>query len=188
MKMQPAHTLREPQIPPPHDPAIAGRPRTPESQIRTLAALRSLVWLTLYVTIMRLLGYRIARDPTPRPARPAPTQAQPPIPPHLTHANPRRKHRYLDRAMCLNLLSSINQDFTPASPAPAQPAAPTPAPAAPHPRAASPPRYPHPAPPPPRTPAIIPPARLARAPPHPPDFQKPPVLPPSKHAHFVTMP
>jgi hypothetical protein len=83
----------------------------PEGAARARAAMLKLIWLTLYVTLMRLLGYRIRRDRTPpaapaAPASPRPIQSAP--------RRPRQKHRYLDRDMALAMLADINAALTPA--------------------------------------------------------------------------
>jgi hypothetical protein len=83
------------------------------------AALLDLLWLMLYVTVMRLLGYRIRRAPSPR-ATARTALASTPIP--AAPAKPRRTHRYIDRQMCLDLLAGINSAVTPATP-PATPQA-----------------------------------------------------------------
>jgi hypothetical protein len=79
------------------------------------AALLDLLWLALYVTVMRMLGYRIRREATrtaPAPRQPAQTNAAQPSAP----AKPRRKHRYIDRQMCLDLLASIDRQVAAVAP------------------------------------------------------------------------
>jgi hypothetical protein len=99
------------------------------------AALLDLLWLSLYVTLMRLLGYRIRRVRAARATPPAAhprTQVQPSAP-----ARPRRTHRYIDREMCLGLLARIDRAVTPASTQPSAVPAAAPAGNPPLPRAAS---------------------------------------------------
>jgi hypothetical protein len=76
------------------------------------AALRRLLRLMLYVTLMRLLGYRIRRDQTRSKSPTAPGRIVTPTAP----LRPRKKHRYLDRQMCLDALADINAAFSAAAP------------------------------------------------------------------------
>jgi hypothetical protein len=114
MNMTSASTPREPPIPP-SAPAQVEQALTPEAAARLCAALRDLLWLMLYVTLMRLLGYRIRREASLRTA-PRRMPAAPPIATALP--KPRQQHRYIDRQMCLELLARINADLAPASVAP----------------------------------------------------------------------
>jgi hypothetical protein len=75
-----AANFRETPIPPPQpdQPDL-----TPQAAAGLCAAMRDLVWLAIYVTVMRLLGYRIRR-PVSRRAYPRPstrTNAKAPRPP-----------------------------------------------------------------------------------------------------------
>jgi hypothetical protein len=115
--MLPASTLREPPIPPPQ----ADQPNLmPEGADRIAAAIHSLLRLVLFLTVMRLFGYRLSRAPrtTPRPAAaapPAPTPA--PLQPS-TPAAPRRPHRTINRQMCLDMLAGINSAVAATHPQP----------------------------------------------------------------------
>jgi hypothetical protein len=129
VNMMPALPLREPPIPP---PATAPQGAGCEA---VAAALSRLLWLAVYVTVMRLLGYRFRRQRGPR--APAATRAYTALPtPPAAPAKPRRQHLYLDRQMFLSVLASINTtvraanaaaaDAAPPPSAPAPPAAQTP--------------------------------------------------------------
>jgi hypothetical protein len=113
-------------------------------------ALLDLVWLMFYLTIMRLLGFRLSRQrprPNPNPnsnlgpkPTPAPAGVTPSGPVFAAPAKPRCRHRIIDRQMCIEALVRINGAFAPnAEAAPAEPAqaAPCPPVQASHPRACS---------------------------------------------------
>jgi hypothetical protein len=118
--MPSASTLRDPSIP----PAPPAQPNlTPEVAEGIRVAIFKLLWLSLYVAFMRLLGYRIRRDRAPRAAPAAPLS---PRPANAAPPAPRCQHRYLDRTTALAMLADINAACAPLSSQPPAPAAATP--------------------------------------------------------------
>jgi hypothetical protein len=180
-----ASSPSDPPILPP--PAAADGAPACASAARLCAAIRKLVWLSIYITIMRLLGYTIPRQairaatrPAPAPAPAAAASAEPPA--------PRRPHRHIDRQMCLDLLAGINAEFGApnAAPAPSS-AAPLGAGPVPHarPARALPPschRVHH------AVRRARPASAIAHAPARAARREKPPVRPASTRVHFVTIP
>jgi hypothetical protein len=112
--------------------ASAGEPKIPPlppqaDRAAMGAALCRLLWLATWLTLMRLLGYRLSRHRA-RPAAPRPARI--PVAP-ASLASPRRKprkHRSIDRRLCLTMLANINtkvaaaQAPAGASPIPRRPA------------------------------------------------------------------
>jgi hypothetical protein len=171
MKMPTAAPLGKPPIPPPPQPAPAEPDRA-----AIVAALYRLLILATWLTLMRLLGYRLSRNRAKAPARTRTHTPAATAPTPARAANPRRKHRTIDRQLCVAMLAGINTQFAAAQP-PAIAQSPTPR------RAAS--RPSHPALPAPH-PRAIPLSASQRRRPDPP-LSKPahPITP--THVHFVPL-
>jgi hypothetical protein len=181
--MLPASTLWEAAIPTPatDEPMLAPESAAAATLAALGVALRALLRLAFYLATMRLLGYRIRREAAPRAARPSrPRPAGPAIPPQ-----PRRKHLYIDRDMCLGVLAGIDAAFAAALPAPvgastpvaAAKSLPRPPRAIRRPRAAA-----------PRTARVSPHTIRLKPRPHPPPASKRQAIAPPTRAHFVTIP
>jgi hypothetical protein len=121
MNMSSELPLREAPIPPP--PPAAEPPLTDEAADRIHAALLNLLWLAVYLAVMRLFGYRLSRPArqAPRAKSPAPAE-HPPIQTAPPAKRPRTAARTIDRAMCLAMFERINAAVaTPRPPAAPQP-------------------------------------------------------------------
>jgi hypothetical protein len=139
MKMASAAPLGKLPIPAPPQPAPAEPDRA-----AIVAALYRLLVLATWLTLMRLLGYRLSRNRAKAPARTRTHSPAATAPTSARAANPRRKHRTIDRQLCVAMLAGINTQFAAAQP-PAITQSPTPrrtasrpshpAQPAPHPRA-----------------------------------------------------
>jgi nucleoid-associated protein YgaU len=113
--MASAASVGETRIPlhSPHAPAQADR-------AALLASLYRLIWLATWLTLMRLLGYRLTRHRV-KSVAPSPTPG-----PAARLASPRRKHRKhrtIDRQRCIAMLAGINTQFAAQAPADPSPLA-----------------------------------------------------------------